>query len=129
MAANIGRELKVKRGSTVIAGVREKSVSVNGEPVDITGDDDGGYRTLLAEVGEKSLDLSVDGITKDNDLRSAIMTGTDLMLTDITVEYPNGDTLTGDFFFNSLEESGSYNDAITFSGGFQSSGAWTFTAV
>lgn len=129
MAANIGRELKVKQGSTVFAGVRTKSVSVNGEPIDITTDDDEGYRTLLAEAGQVSLDLSIEGLTTDATLRAAIMTNTTLELTGITLEYPNGDTVTGTFFLNSLEESGEYNNAITFSGSLQSSGKWTYTAA
>lgn len=127
MPANIGRELLVKRGSTVIAGVRTKTVTFNGEPVDVTTDDDSGFRKLLAEVGQKSIDMSVEGVTKDNELRSAALSGTSLLLTDVNIEWPNGDTLSGDFFMNSVEETGAYNDAITFTSSFQSSGEWTYT--
>lgn len=127
MPANIGRELLVKRGSTVIAGVRTKTVTFNGEPVDVTSDDDSGFRKLLAEVGQKSIDMSVEGVTKDNELRSAALSGTSLLLTDVNIEWPNGDTLSGDFFMNSVEETGAYNDAITFTSSFQSSGEWTYT--
>lgn len=129
MAANIGRELLVKRGSTVIAGLRSKGVAFNGEPVDVTTDDESGFRTLLSEAGTYSIDLSIEGVTKDNDLRSAILGATDLMLTDVNIEWPNGDTLSGDFFFASLEETGPYNDALTFSGSLQSSGEWAYTAA
>lgn len=129
MAANIGRDLLVKRGSTVIAGVRSKGVAFNGEPVDVTTDDENGYRTLLSEAGTYSLDLSVEGVTKDNELRSAVLGNSTLMLTDISIEWPNGDTLTGNFFFASLEETGPYNDALTFSGSLQSSGEWVYTAA
>lgn len=129
MPANIGRELLVKRGSTVIAGLRSKGVAFNGEPVDVTTDDESGFRTLLSEAGTYSIDLSVEGVTKDNDLRAAVLGSTDLMLTDVNIEWPNGDTLSGDFFFASLEETGPYNDALTFSGSLQSSGEWTYTAA
>lgn len=129
MPANVGRNLILKVGATPIAGVRTKGISVAGEPIDVTTDDDGGYRTLLAEAGQKSLDISVEGVTKDSELRAAIMTGMTLTLTGLAVEYPNGDTLTGDFLLVSLEESGTYNDAVTFSGSLQSSGAWTYTAA
>jgi predicted secreted protein len=104
-----------------------KTFTVGGEPVDITSDDDGGYRTLLAEAGVKTLDISFEGVTKNNDLRSAILTGLDLMLTDISLEFPNGDTIAVDFFFTSLEETGAHNDAVKFSGSMQSSGEWTYT--
>jgi len=127
MPANVGRNLKIKRGGTVIAAVRNKSLSMAGEPIDITSDDDSGFRTLLAEAGQRSIDMSVEGVTKDSVLRIAMLSGSSLLLTDITVEWPNGDGLSGDFFLNSLEESGAYNDAVTFSGSLQSSGEYTFT--
>lgn len=127
MAANVGRNLKIKRGTAVIAGVRQKTITANGEPVDITSDDDSGYRTLLDVAGTQSLDISVEGVTKDNDLRAVIMAGGTLMLNDINIEYPNGDTISGDFFLNSVEETGAHNDAVTFSASLQSSGQWTYT--
>lgn len=127
MAANLGRDWLIKKNAVVLAGLRTKGVAFAGEPVDVTGDDEGGYRTLLATAGQVSLDLSIEGLTKDAVLRESIMTQTDLMLTDITVEYPDGATLSGNFFLSSLEDSGTYNDAITFSGSMQSSGPWVYT--
>ena len=129
MAANVGRNLLLKTGSTVIAGVRTKGIVVAGEVIDVTSDDDGGYRTSLAEAGQKSLDISVDGITKDAELRAAMLAGMTLTMTGLSIEYPNGDTITGDFLLVSVEESGSYNDAVTFTASIQSSGAWTYTAI
>ena len=57
MAAAKGRSLLIKKGSTVLAGMRTKGVAINGEPIDITSDDDSGYRTLLSDVGTLSVDL------------------------------------------------------------------------
>lgn len=126
MAAAKGRDLLVKKGSTVLAGVRTKGISINGEPIDITSDDDDGYRTMLADAGTYSVDLSVEGITKDDTLVAIIMAGGSLMLTDITIDYPNGKTLSGNFFLNSVEETGTYNEAVTFSASLQSSGTFTY---
>lgn len=127
MPAAKGRSLLIKKGSTVLAGMRTKGVAINGEPIDITSDDDSGYRTLLSDVGTLSVDLSIEGITKDDTLKALILAGgTSLMLTDITVEYPDGQSLAGNFFLTSLEETGAYNEAVTFSGSLQSSGAWTY---
>lgn len=133
-AAKIGRELLIKKNSVTLAGVRTKSLSFAGEPVDVTTDDDTGARTLLAESGQEAIDLSVEGITKDTVLRAAALGSGSLMLTDITLEFPKtgtqvttGDTISGSFFLSSLEESGTYNDAMTFSASLQSSGAWTYT--
>lgn len=129
MPANKGRDLKIKRGTDVIAGVRTKTLTANGEPIDVTTDDEEGYRTLLSDPGIQSLDMSIEGLTKNNDLRQAVLGSGSFMLTDINIEYPNGDTLSGSFFLTSLEESGAYNEAITFTGELQSSGEWTFTPV
>src|SRR6056297_610333 len=110
MAASVGRNLQIKQSTTVLAGVRTKGVSINREAIDITNDDDAGYRTLLAEAGQMSLDLSIDGITKDAVLRAAVMSASDITLSGITIEYPNGDAISGTFMLVSLEESGTYND-------------------
>lgn len=128
MAAAKGRELLVKNGSTVLAGVRTKGAAINNEPIDITSDDDLGYRTMLSDAGTMSVDLSVEGVTKDAIFRTLAATGgTGLMLTGITLEYPDGGILAGDFFLNSFEETGAYNEAMTFSASLQSSGAFTYT--
>lgn len=129
MAADVGRNLQILKALVVIASVRNKSISFAGEPIDITSDDDEGFRLLLAEEGQKSIDMSVDGITSDAVLRGLALTGTDLLLTDINLLWPNGDTLTGDFFLSSFEESGPYKDAITFTASLQSSGPWIYTAA
>jgi predicted secreted protein len=128
MAATNGRELKILKNNVPIAGVRTKTVAIAGEPIDITSDDDLGYRTMLAEAGTYSIDLTVEGVTKDDVLRSVILTGGTLLLTDITIEYPDGSNIAGDFFLASVEDSGEYADALTFSASLQSSGAWVYSA-
>lgn len=127
MAASAGRELLIKKGVSVIAGVRTKTVTINGEPIDITSDDDSGFRTLLASAGTRSIDLSVEGVTKDATLRAIVAGVSSQLLTDISVEYPNGDTIDGDFYLVNIEESGEYQDALTFSASLQSSGPFTYT--
>jgi hypothetical protein len=76
-----------------------------------------------------SIDISFDGVTTDNEIRALALTSTALELTDITLEYGNGDTLAGTFFLASYEETGTYTDATTFTGSLQSSGAWVYTPV
>lgn len=127
MAASAGRELLIKKGVSVIAGVRTKTVTINGEPIDITSDDDSGFRTLLGDAGTRSIDLSVEGVTKDAVLRAIVAGSSSQLLTDISVEYPNGDTIEGDFYLVNIEESGEYQDALTFSASLQSSGPFVYT--
>jgi predicted secreted protein len=128
MTAAIGRSYLVKKGNTALAGVRTKSLSINHEPVDITTDDEDGFRTLLGAVGESSFELSVDGVSKDDTLFDEALSSSTKLLTDVTIEHPSG-TISGDVFLASYEETGAYNDAITFSATFQSSGEWSVTSA
>ncbi len=134
MAREVGRKLLVQRniGSpptlTTIAGVRTKTVTINKEPIDVSNDDDFGWRTLLADPGQKSVDLSVAGIPVDEELLAAILAGGTVGFEDVTITFPGGGgTLQGDFFFTNLTYSGEYNAGITFEGEMQSSGAVTYT--
>lgn len=128
MAANVGRQLVIKRGGSTVAGVRTKSVTINNEAIDVTTDDDTGYRTLLEEPGQKQIDLSVEGLTKDDNLLQSAADGTTLIEA-YTIEFPSGATITGDFRFNNLELGAEYNAAITFTAEIQSTGSYTFTAA
>jgi TP901-1 family phage major tail protein len=122
----VGRELKLKRDGVAIAGVRTKSFTINRNPVDVTNDDDLGYRSLLSDPGEIQIDFSVDGVTKDSILRAAAMS-TANVLEDLELEWPDGYKIEMDFFLASYEESGNYNEAITFSASFQGTGVPTIT--
>ena len=69
-----GRQVKVYEGDvstgTLVAGARTKSVTFNNEPIDVTTDDASGFRTLLEEPGQKSLDVSVEGLLFDEEIES-----------------------------------------------------------
>lgn len=124
MAARSGRELKINYNGGTISGVRTKSFTVNRNPVDITNDDDNGYRALLQDPGEIQIDFSVDGVTKDLILREAATDPASLFL-DLELEWPDGYKISMDFFLASYSESGNYNEAITYSASFQGSGVPT----
>lgn len=132
--ADNGRSLLLQRSTdggttyTTIAGIRTKSFTVGNEPVDVTTDDSNGYRTLLAEPGNRTLDISGSGFTQNNTLRSLSLAATDsVVLEDCQLLFPNGDTLECEFFMNSYSETGEYNGATNFEISLQSSGAWTLT--
>lgn len=136
MAAAASRDLLVKKNSVAFLGINSKSMSVAKEPIDITTDEDNGYRLLLDVSGTKTLDISFSGVTKDVVLRGLILTEQSQLLTDITLEFPltggqstTGDVISGNFFFNGMSETGGGSDgAIEFDGTMQSSGEWTYTA-
>jgi predicted secreted protein len=124
----LGRGLILTKNALPIAGLRTKGLSFNSEPVDVTTDEDDGFRCLLAEAGQASSDISFDGIEKDAVLRDLYLAGgTMQQYTDFIFTWPDGATLAGTFNITAYEQSGTYNDAITFSGSMQSSGEWTYT--
>lgn len=126
MAAAAGRTMRVKYNAVIIAGVRTKTVTFNGEPIDITSDDDSGWRTSLEDdAAVRSVDISVEGVTKDDTLRSAWYNKA--LMEAMEVEWPDGSSLTGNFHLGSYAETGATEDGVTFSATFNSSGAPTYT--
>ena len=132
MARASGRQLLVQRniGSpptpTTIAAIRTKNPTIAREPVDVTADDDNGWRVLLDVPGQQQIDLSFSGITENDELIAAIFAGS-ASFEDIIIVLPSGATVQGNFFFNNLSLTGEYNNAVTFEGEMQSSGEPTFT--
>ena len=128
------RDLIIKKAAVRLMGINSKSISVANEPIDITTDEDNGFRLLLDQAGTKTLDISFSGVSKDTVIRSLVLTSGSKLYTDITVEYPpvgtqtTGDSISGDFYLNGLTENGGGSDgAIEFDGTLQSSGEWTYT--
>lgn len=127
-----GRSCTVKRGAVpaLIAGVRTKSFSINGEPIDITNDDDTGIRTLMEEPGELSMEISVSGVVKSDTLRAEALNTTDrTQLTEFGFPGTVAGKIAGQFYLASYSETGEYKGATTFEATFQSSGALTYTAA
>jgi len=129
-AGALGRTLLLKKGAVIIASLKSKSFTINNEPVDVTTDDDGGYRCNLPTSGQASIDISFDGVETDGILRGLQLTGgLAQQYADFTLTWDSGDVLACAFNFTSYEESGTTTEGITFSGSLQSSGTWTYTPV
>lgn len=130
MPRAVGRQLVVRRvvGGTpiTIAAIQTKNPTIAREPIDVTTDDDDGFRTLLATPGKKQIDLSFSGVTEDDVLLEAAAAGANVFER-INLLYPSGATIEGDFFFNNLSITGETEGSTTFEGEMQSSGAWTYT--
>lgn len=129
MPEALGRTLTITIEGVLAAGVRQKDVTCNVEGVDITTDDDNGFRTFLATCGEQMVDISFDGVEKDSVLRDLWASGGLSQLHDIIMTWDDGSTLTGEFLLPTYEETGTYKDKITFSGSLQSSGAYVYVAA
>lgn len=126
MTAFVGRKALFKKGTTTVAAVRTRSMTLGNEVVDITSDDDNGFRTMLAEPGNKTLDLTVEGVFKDATMLTVAMSASDI-LEAFSILFPTIGTIAGDFVVTSFEAGAAYNEAGTFSCSLQSSGTFTFT--
>src|SRR5690625_720709 len=102
MAAAAGRKVIVRRDGTPIGALRSRTITLNGEPIDITSDDNNGAQTLLPEAGQVSFNISVSGVLKDMSLIEGhqAMGGT-AQFEDMEIEFPDGTTIAGTFFFAS----------------------------
>lgn len=125
MAGFSGRTISLTWDSAALAGVREKSVALNGEAIDITSDDDDGWRALLEEPGENQVNLSLSGVSKEDTLRADWFAGDRTKA--VVLTYPNGGVLSGDFYLANYTDTGPYNDATTFECELQSTGEVSYT--
>lgn len=128
MAAEYGRKVTLTWGAAQLLGVREKSLSINGEPVNVTSDEDDGWQMLLTEDAENSVQIELSGVTKDTVLRQAKLTGGASLNEDVTLTYSDGSTITGNFQLGPYSEGQPYNEAVTFTATLMSNGPVTFTA-
>lgn len=132
-----GRKIILRWGAdesplVAMAGVRTKGIQINNEPIDVTNDDSDGWRTLLEEPGERTLNLSLSGIIIDGDLKEVVMGDGNSpppdLVRHVTLTYPDGGELSGDFFLASYNETGEYNGAATFDLELQSTGEFVYDA-
>jgi len=115
----------------VVAGLRSRRISLNGETVDVThAESTGQWRELLAGVGVRSASISGDGIFMDAAGEEAVR---DAFFAhehrDAKILIPDYGTFEGKFQVTSLELSGEYNDAVQNSMTLESAGEITFTAA
>lgn len=130
MAGANGRQLTIEWGAgpTTLVGVRTKGYTVTNDYVDVTTDDDDGWRTLLADPGLRSVEVTVSGISSDQVLLGDIMSA-NVAAKSLHVEFPTTTgNLTGNFLISSFEQSGEHDGAVEFSATFMSTGAVTYTA-
>lgn len=126
----LGRDISLTWGGNspgdVILGIREKGIEINGEAVDVTTDDEDGWRKVLATPGQKEVTISLSGVTRDNRLKSDWFG--DRRIQPAIFTYPDGSTISGDFYLASYNETGTYNEATTYEAELQSTGVILFTA-
>ncbi len=136
MTAESGRDMRIKydadgpgaNAAVVIAGARTDTLTINNEMIDITDKDDSGVRTLLDDVGVKSMSASCTGVLKDNTLITlADSAAGSSSLHYFEIAIGTFRTYAAYFFISSFEVTGETAEGITFTMSLESSGAVTAT--
>jgi len=129
MAASAGRQISINWGNTSpateIGGLREKGIELNSEPIDITSDDDNGWRALLTIPAQAEVNISLSGVTVDDTLKDAWFDGN--RTETVLITFADASTMLGTFYLASYSETGTYNEATVFECELQSSGAVSYT--
>lgn len=120
MSEIIGRKVSISIGGSVVATARTKNLTINNEMINVSSDTDNGLQRFLNEMGEKSVEVSVDGLMADDSLLTKALSN-DLSAA-LVLDYGTY-TISGTFVMPSYTEGMAYNDAVTFSASFSSSGA------
>lgn len=130
MAKAPARLAELRKNSVKIGGIRDMTISWNGEPIDVTDADSVGVQALLGVTAGENLTISVSGVYTDPVLRDIAMTpATSKLLTDLTFKFADAleavDVLSGNFYMTAYSEPGQYKEATMFEATFVSSGTWT----
>jgi TP901-1 family phage major tail protein len=128
MAGANGRALTIDWDSVTLVGVRTKGYTITNDYVDVTTDDDAGWRTLLANPGIRSVEVTVGGISSDQVLIAEVMKA-NITGEPLTIQLPTTTgTLAGTFLCSDFEQTGEHDGAVEFSAKFMSTGVVTYTA-
>lgn len=121
--------LKVGDGGTppvfaTVAGMRTTQMSVNGEAVNVTSKDSGGWRDLLSGAGVRSVSVAGSGIftgsTAENRIKANALAG---LIDDYQLSFESGARMTGKFLLTRLDYAGDHNGERTYALSLESSGA------
>ena len=130
MSAEKGSALLLKIGNggnppvfATVAGMRTTQMSVDGEAVNVTSKDSGGWRELLSGAGVRSVSVSAGGIftgsAAEGRVKSNALGG---IIDDYELSFESGERLKGRFLVTRLDYSGDYNGERNYTLSLESSG-------
>lgn len=106
-----------------VAGLRTTQLSVNGEAVNVTTKDSGGWRELLSGAGVRSVSVAGSGIftgtAAEGRLKTNALSGT---IDDYELSFESGERMRGRFLVARLDYAGDYNGERTYTLALESSG-------
>lgn len=120
--------LKVGNGAeppvfATVAGMRTTQLSVNGEAVNITSKDSGGWRQLLSGAGVRSVSVAGSGIFTGSDAETRVKSNAlGGAIDDYELSFESGERMRGRFLVTRLDYSGDYNGERNYTLSLESSG-------
>src|SRR3546814_306784 len=107
-----------------VAGLRTTQMSVNGEAVNVTTTESGGWRELLSGAGVRSVSVSAAGIFAGSDAEGQLvgnaLAGT---IDDYELSFESGERMRGRFLVTRRDYAGDYNGERNYTLNLESSGA------
>ncbi|HEX8534212.1 MAG TPA: phage major tail protein, TP901-1 family [Allosphingosinicella sp.] len=130
MSAEKGSAFLLKIGNggnppvfATVAGMRTTQMSVNGEAVNVTSKDSGGWRELLSGAGVRSVSVSAGGIFTGSAAEGRVKTNAlGGIIDDYELSFESGERLKGRFLVTRLDYSGDYNGERNYTLSLESSG-------
>ena len=120
--------LKVGNGGSplsyqTVAGLRTTQLSVNGDAVNVTHKESGGWRDLLSGAGVRSVSASGAGIftgsAAEVRIKNNALAG---LIDDYELAFESGEKLRGRFLVTRLDYAGDYNGERSYAMSLESSG-------
>ncbi|HEY0411907.1 MAG TPA: phage major tail protein, TP901-1 family [Allosphingosinicella sp.] len=106
-----------------VAGMRTTQMSVNGEAVNVTSKDSGGWRELLSGAGVRSVSVGASGIFTGSAAELRVKANALAGLTDdYELSFESGERLRGRFLVTRLDYSGDYNGERNYALSLESAG-------
>lgn len=107
-----------------VAGMRTTQLSVNGEAVNVTSKDSGGWRQLLSGAGVRSVSVSGSGIFTGSAAETRIKVNALAgLIDDYELSFESGERLQGKFLLTRLDYAGDHGGERTYALNLESSGA------
>ena len=124
-----GRDFEIldSTGEKLCLGVTTKGFEVANTTIDITSDDSIGWQTFMADLGEKAITLTIDGVFTDEALKTKALSATNIMFENVKVNDGKA-ILQGDWVVSSYGNTAEKDGAVMFSATLNSSGVQAVVA-
>jgi len=110
-------------GFATVAGMRTTQLSVNGEAVNVTSKDSGGWRELLSGAGIRSVSVAGSGIFTGSAAEARLKTNALAgLIDDYQLSFESGETMQGRFLISRLDYAGDHGGERTYALNLESSG-------